>query len=116
MADKNVRGVHRRFTAAERERFRKAVEEEKRAMPVNRADARGSKPRAEQRCAVFRDLQAERQKQGVTLAQLAERSGIDKARLSRLENDPFPNVTIDTLERLAAALGKDLVITLKDAA
>jgi transcriptional regulator with XRE-family HTH domain len=48
-------------------------------------------------------------------ADVAQRSGIDKARLSRLENAKFPNVTIDTVERYAEALGKQVVVGLADA-
>jgi len=63
---------------------------------------------------VFRQLQAERQHQGLSLAELAERSGIDKANLSRLENMAYPNVTLSTIERYAKALGKEVRITIVD--
>jgi DNA-binding Xre family transcriptional regulator len=66
--------------------------------------------------AVFAQLQTERQRQGLSLAAIAEASGIDKARLSRLENARYPNVTIETLERYAQALGKEIRIELVDPA
>jgi len=42
------------------------------------------------------------------------RTGIEKGNLSRLENAPNPNPTIDTLIRYADAVGKELVIELID--
>jgi len=48
------------------------------------------------------------------LEYLAERSGIDKAALSRLENGVHDNPTVETLMRYAAALGKRLSWTLQD--
>lgn len=45
---------------------------------------------------------------------MAERSGIDKAALSRLENGVHGNPTVDTLMRYAAAVGKKLAWTLQD--
>jgi transcriptional regulator with XRE-family HTH domain len=50
----------------------------------------------------------------LSLAQVAERSGIDKAALSRLERGLQPNPTVDTLCRYAAALGKRLAWQLVD--
>jgi transcriptional regulator with XRE-family HTH domain len=44
------------------------------------------------------------------------RTGIEKGNLSRLENAPNPNPTIDTLTRYADAVGKEVVITLVDKA
>jgi ribosome-binding protein aMBF1 (putative translation factor) len=61
-------------------------------------------------------LRRERERQGLTLAQLSERSGIDQAALSRLENGRNENPTVDTLYRVAAALGKVILCTVADAA
>jgi predicted transcriptional regulator len=62
------------------------------------------------------DLKKAREAAGLSLADVAERSGIDKAALSRLENGVHDNPTVDTLMRYAAALGKKLVWTLQDLA
>lgn len=59
-------------------------------------------------------LQAERQSQGLSLSELQERTGIGRAALCRLENLVDANPTIDTLNRIAEALGKQLVIGLQD--
>jgi transcriptional regulator with XRE-family HTH domain len=61
-------------------------------------------------------LRQERERQGLTLAQLSERCGIDQAALSRLENGRNENPTVDTLYRVAAALGKVILCTVADAA
>jgi len=63
---------------------------------------------------VFKQLQAERQAQGMSLGELSKRSGIDKGNLSRLENAEHPNVTLATIERYAEALGKEVRITIVD--
>ncbi|MCC6907949.1 MAG: helix-turn-helix transcriptional regulator [Phycisphaerales bacterium] len=59
-------------------------------------------------------LKAERQRLGLSLTDVGERSGIGKANLSRLENDPDPNPTIDTLMRYADALNKEIRIDITD--
>src|SRR5437763_1097038 len=59
-------------------------------------------------------LQRERKQQQVTLAQLAERTGYDPAVLSRLFNGRQANTTLTTVGRIANALGKEVVHTLRD--
>jgi DNA-binding phage protein len=61
------------------------------------------------------DLRREREARGLSLAEVAERSGIDKAALSRLENGQQSNPTVNTLTRYARALGKRLALTLEEA-
>jgi ribosome-binding protein aMBF1 (putative translation factor) len=50
-------------------------------------------------------LRAERERQGLTLAQLAKRAGLDKGAISKLESGWQANPTVDALSRIAAALG-----------
>jgi DNA-binding Xre family transcriptional regulator len=64
---------------------------------------------------VMASLKSERERQQVTLAELAERTGIDQAALSRLENGRNANPTLDTLQRIARALGKVICCTFQDA-
>jgi DNA-binding XRE family transcriptional regulator len=59
-------------------------------------------------------LRKERERAGLSLADVSERSGIDRAAISRLENGRQPNPTLDTLCRYAAAIGKQVVWSLKD--
>ncbi|MCU0705176.1 MAG: helix-turn-helix domain-containing protein [Fimbriiglobus sp.] len=60
------------------------------------------------------DLKAAREAAGLSLADVAERSGIDKAALSRLETGVTENPTLETLMRYAAAVGKQLTFGLSD--
>lgn len=55
-----------------------------------------------------------RQGMNMSLADLSEVSGIDKAALSRLESGHVDNPTYGTLERVANALGKRLRLALED--
>lgn len=62
----------------------------------------------------FQLLKQERRVQGVTLQELEQRTGIRMGAISRLENDPVANPTVKTLQRIAAALGKQLTVQLTD--
>ena len=57
------------------------------------------------RQAVFA-LKKAREAAGLSLADVAERTGIDKGALSRIETGQHPNPTVSTLCRYAHALGK----------
>jgi transcriptional regulator with XRE-family HTH domain len=59
-------------------------------------------------------LRRERERQQVTLAQLADRTGYDPAVLSRLLTGRQANTTLATVGRIAHALGKEVVHTLRD--
>lgn len=61
-------------------------------------------------------LKLAREEQGLSLTDIHERTGIDKANLSRLENAADPNPTFDTLSRYADAVGREIMITLADKA
>jgi ribosome-binding protein aMBF1 (putative translation factor) len=50
-------------------------------------------------------LRRERERLGLSLSDVAERAEIDKAALSRLENEQQLNPTVSTLARYAGALG-----------
>ena len=60
-------------------------------------------------------LKQERERQKLTLADMSERTGIDQAALSRLETGRNSNPTYDTVCRVAAALGKVISWTFRDA-
>jgi ribosome-binding protein aMBF1 (putative translation factor) len=53
-------------------------------------------------------LRRERERLGLSLSDVAERAGIDKGALSRLENGQQLNPKVNTLARYAHALGKSL--------
>ena len=60
------------------------------------------------------DLKKAREAAGLSLADVAAKSGIDKAALSRLENGVHDNPTVETLMRYATAVGKQLTWSLQD--
>jgi hypothetical protein len=60
------------------------------------------------------ELKKAREAAGLSLAEVAERSGIEVAALSELERGFDFNPTASTLARYAAALGKRLTWTLQD--
>lgn len=62
----------------------------------------------------LRMLKEERINQGLSLADIQERTGIERPNLSKLENEAEANPTIATLMRYAEALGKRLLIVLAD--
>lgn len=57
-------------------------------------------------------LKAERLRQGLSLADINQRSGLEKSTLSRLENQEDANPTITTLTRYARAIGVRLTVVL----
>jgi len=55
-------------------------------------------------------LKRERERRGLSLAEVSERSGLDKGMLSRLENGKLLNPTLSTLWRYAEAIGARLIL------
>lgn len=109
--------------------YRKATEEERRRHAQIRdqiaVELPDIKKRARQRLGLLKKegtplrqvlsaLRAERERQGLSLADINERTGIDRAALSRLENNEDANPTLATLERYAEAIGKQMVVLLSD--
>ena len=60
-------------------------------------------------------LKAERIKQGLTLSQLNEFTGIEAATLKQLEDNADANPTINMLTRYADAVGKKVLVVLANA-
>jgi hypothetical protein len=62
----------------------------------------------------LRSLKQERQRTGLSISDIASRSGLDRAIVSRLENGKQENPTVATLMRYAAAVGKRFLWTYED--
>jgi ribosome-binding protein aMBF1 (putative translation factor) len=62
----------------------------------------------------LRALKRERVQRGLSIGDVAERSGLDRAVVSRLENGKQDNPTIATLMRYAAAVGKRFLWSYED--
>lgn len=58
-------------------------------------------------------LRRERERRGLSLTDMAERTGIDRATISKLETGKIANPTIGTLKTYAGALGQRLAWTLE---
>jgi ribosome-binding protein aMBF1 (putative translation factor) len=105
-----------------KERTPEQLAEEKRIREAHRANPIREVPvdtisgaDAAQLLKLVASIRREREALGVSLEQLAARSGIDVATLSRLESGQGFNPSISTLFRLASALGKRLTLTLDNA-
>jgi len=61
-------------------------------------------------------LKRERQRAGLSTGIVAERSGLDRAVVSRLENGKQDNPTVATLMSYAAAVGKRFLWSYEDVA
>jgi hypothetical protein len=114
MVQRQARSVNKVLTDEERVRhrmIREQVEQEKAELI-----ARGR--RAKARHAMLKEavaaLKTTREALGLSLADIKAATGIEKSNLSRLENTPHPNPTIDTLCRYADAVGKQVLIMLVD--
>ena len=57
-------------------------------------------------------LKLARLREGLSLGEMAEKTGIDRGNLSKLENN-VDNVELNTLARFADALGYDVVLDLR---
>jgi DNA-binding XRE family transcriptional regulator len=64
---------------------------------------------------LLHNLRQEREKAGLSLTEVAERSGMDKSTLSKLESGKQTNPTLDTILRYVKALGKEVRWQLVDA-
>ena len=53
-------------------------------------------------------LKKHREAHGLSLTDVAERSGMDRSAVSRLENGQYLNPTVDTLYRYARAVGAEI--------
>lgn len=82
-------------------------------LPEIKRRARAAKPRILLK-RVLHALKQERERQGLSLTDLNERTGIDRGSLSKIENDQDPNVTMNTLLRYADAIGKTLLVQIDD--
>ncbi len=58
-------------------------------------------------------LKHERERKGLSLADMLRRTGMTREALSRLENNRSPNPTVRTLARYAAAVGLELHLAAK---
>ena len=71
------------------------------------------KTAGEAESAIAKLLRSQRKKAKLTLGEIQKRTGINKSNVSKIENCAVPTFTVDTLSRLAEAMGLELVVTFK---
>jgi len=114
MAKRKIRSVNKNLTDEERLRHKRIREQIEQERPELIAQGRQIKARHAKLREAVAALKSTRESLGLSLADIRERTGIEKANLSRLENAADANPTIDTLTRYADAVGKEIVIALVD--
>ena len=119
MARKLGKRVYRPATEEEKNRHASVRQQVEAELPDIRRRAREKLAEAVTRgvavAHAISALKAERERQGLSLADMKQRTGIERSTLSRLENNEEANPTIGTLSRYADAVGKQLLIVLADA-
>ncbi|MGC8553273.1 MAG: helix-turn-helix domain-containing protein [Phycisphaerae bacterium] len=106
------RRIHRRLTAAERRRHQMLLAEVAGEESAIKARGRAVIEAHDHLQQTLQKLKAVRTRRGLSLMELSRRSGIDRARLSRLESDAHANPTLNTVNCIASALGVELRIAI----
>ncbi|MEZ6114106.1 MAG: helix-turn-helix transcriptional regulator [Pirellulaceae bacterium] len=99
--------------AANYRQLRAEIESEKPEI-LDAAQQTRAKVRRQQLASVMKELKAAREAKGLSLADINQRTGMDRSALSRLESITNENPTIDTLLRYAEVVGKRLRIEVVD--
>jgi len=118
MSQREAKHTYRTLTPEERARVAETRRQIAAAEPEIRQTARQYNREYQAAQAALHDalklLKSERERLGLSLTEVAQRTGIERPNLSRLENETEPNPTVATLTRYADALGKRLLIVLAD--
>ena len=106
----------RKLTPEEAAKYRKIREEVESEKPeiIAKAQQARCEARRQQLAAIMQELKAAREAKGLSLADIYQRTGMDRSALSKLENVTNENPTIDTLLRYAEVVGKRLEIQVLD--
>lgn len=112
--DRQSRG--RRLTPEEAAKYRQARADIETERPAIEAEIRSRMAELDELASVFSELRRIREQQGLSLADLHARTGIDRSTLSKLENGQRANFTLDTVVRYADAVGKQVMFALADKA
>lgn len=113
MAKRQANRERRELTPEEERRWEKAVVEttaERDEIVKQGRAVLGARRVARQ---MLGELKAERERRGLSLADMMRLTGMSRESISRLENDPAPNPTMLTFARYAGALGLELRFSVK---
>jgi DNA-binding Xre family transcriptional regulator len=105
----------RRLTPAEAAKYRVIREQVTGELPDLVARHQERTAALDQLDELLAQLKAAREAKGMSLSDLTERTGMDRSALSKLETGQRANPTVETLVRYAEAVGKRLVVSLRDA-
>jgi DNA-binding phage protein len=109
-AKRTIRG---KMPSAMKQRWEKALDAAATDRKAIDAQARAVFAAHDSAREVVTRLKAERERCGVSLADMLKRTGMSREALSRLENHRSPNPTVRTLARYAAAVGLELHLAAK---
>jgi DNA-binding XRE family transcriptional regulator len=105
----------RRLTPEEAAKYRAVREQVAEELPELIERHHGRMAALDQLDELIKQLKAAREEKGLSLADVTERTGMDRSALSKLETGRRANPTVETLVRYAEAVGKRLVVALADA-
>jgi len=106
----------RKLTPEEVDKYQKIREEVEVEKPrlIAKAQRARREARRRQLVAIMGELKAAREAKGFSLADMYQKTGIDRSALSKLENVTNENPTMDTLLRYAEVVGKRVQIEVLD--
>ncbi len=104
-AKQTIRG---RMPAAMKQRWQAALDAATTDQDAIDAQARAVFAAYDSTREVVARLKAERERRGLSLGDMLQRTGMSREVLCRLENNRSPNPTVRTLARYAAAVGLEL--------
>lgn len=113
MQRKAERVTRGKMPAAVKQRWQKALDAAATDQQAIDAQARAVFAAHDSARDVVTRLKAERERRGLSLADMLRRTGMSREALSRLENHEAPNPTVRTLARYAAAVGLELHLAAK---
>jgi predicted transcriptional regulator len=109
---RQAKSIFRKFSPEEKERLRGLREKLDKEKPEIIARAKAFFATQEATKNMIALLKAERERQGLSLADIQERTGITRGAISILENSDSPNPTVKTLQRYAMAVGAKLEMSI----
>ena len=108
MAKRQAKRVKRKLTPDEKQRVKRVREKIKDELPEIKWKGRAHKRASLTARKLIATLKEAREQQGLSLADLKERTGISREAICALENSDSPNPTISTLIRYADAVGMQI--------
>ena len=118
LAPREIKRIYRPLSDADRKKYQRMREEIEADKPRINAIAQRLQREHDEALAelaqVVDRLREAREEQGLSLADVRDRSGLQRSAVCRLENDMGANPTLSTMMRFARAVGKRIVIKLID--